>query len=457
MSGRGAAFAAEYYQDADLRLIQLVPAGTRRILDVRCGLGYRGEVLKHVHPDRFVIGLNANPAEASAASARIDQVLPYEIASGLPENVLAEHAASIDCILVDDLLTRLPDPLGTLEGLRRLLKPDGTLIASAPNSQHWTVVDALYCGDLQTSDAGLLATANRHDFGFANLIKLFLDAGYLPRIGDKRTSHAPAGWHEAAAPLAHFNGLYLPSFVARTETYQYFIAATPIAGLPVDEHTPSVTVGVCTNDARVLRDNLLASPCLASNGHELLIIEGAASAAEGLNAVIEQARHELVVLAHQDVYLPKWWIARLCQQYRSAAANGGKVGIMGVYGVTGTPTGIFRAGRVADREFLLDEPAPLPVAVGSLDELVLIVPKSSPVRFDPTVGYHLYGTDACLTAASAGCQAFVIDAPCFHNSKQGDVLPEAFHRASVEIARKWPRYLPIATPCSIIVHPENPN
>lgn len=450
MSDQRTAFAAEYYQDADLRLIQLVPAGARRILDVRCGEGYRGEVLKHVSADRLVIGLSAEPAETSAALARIDQVLPYSVTNGLPENVLTEQAASFDCIIVDDQLTRLPDPQGTLEGLRRLLKPDGTLIASAPNSQHWSIIDALYLGDLQSSDVGALAADNRHGFGFANLIKLFLDAGYLPRIGDKRMSHAPPGWHEAAALLAHFNGLDLPSFIARTETYQYFIAATPIAGLPIDEPIPSITLGVCTNDARVLRDNLQASPCLASNEHELLVVEGAASAAEGLNAVIEQARHELVVLAHQDVYLPKWWIARLWQQYRSAAANGGKVGIMGVYGVTGTPTGIFRAGRVADREFLLDEPAPLPVAVGSLDELVLIVPKSSPVRFDPTVGYHLYGTDACLTAASLGHEAFVIDAPCFHNSKQGDTLPPAYRQAELALIRKWPSKLPIAAPCSII-------
>lgn len=453
MSDHDAAFAAEYYQDADLRLIQLVPPGARRILDVRCGQGYRGEVLKHVHPDRFIIGLSASQDEASAAATRIDQVLPYEITGGLPDNALAEHAETFDCILVDDLLVRLPDPLGTLERLRRLLKPTGTLIASAPNSQHWSVIDALYCGDLQTSGSGPLAADNRRGFGFANLIKLFLDAGYLPRISDKRISNAPPGWHEAAAPLAHFKGLDLPTFVARTETYQYFIAASPISGLPLaDENTPAITVGVCTNDARVLRDNLLASPCLASNEHELLIVEGAASAAEGLNAVIEQARHELVALVHQDVYLPKWWIARLWQQYRTATATatGSKVGIMGVYGVTGTPTGIFRAGRVADREFLLDEAAPLPVTVGSLDELVLVVPKSSPVRFDPVVGYHLYGTDACLSAASAGYKAFVIDAPCFHNSKQGDELPEAYHRSCTAIAAKWAEYLPIAAPCSII-------
>lgn len=435
-------FPDEYYHDADLRVVQAVPADARDILDVACGEGRLGEVLKHLQPARRVTGVGKRRDVAELAASRLDAVIVGDI----ERDTLPLDAESFDCIVVGETLAQCADPPAVLERLRPLLRPNGHLIAALPNLQHWSRIDALLRGEARPSDGDLRI------FAVADIVRLFLDAGYLPRIADRRATPTPADWLAAMLPTAARQGLDAATFAARTQTWQYFIDARPIADLPASPEAPPVTIGACTNDPVVLRENLLASPCLLGGRHETLMVEGAASAAEGLNAVIAQAQHELVVLAHQDVYLPRWWIARLWQQYEKAClATGDKVGVMGVYGVLGTPHGILRSGRVCDRDFLLDEPAPLPARAGSLDELVLVVPRNTPLRFDPALGFHLYGTDICLSAEKLGLQGMIIDAPCYHNSKQGNELPAAFGQSKAVLREKWAGRLPIATPCDIVI------
>ena len=44
----------------------------------------------------------------------------------------------------------------------------------------------------------------------------------------------------------------------------------------------------------------------------------------------------------------------------------------------------------------------LPPQVATLDELLLIVRRDSGLRFDPELGFHLYGADICLQASEQG-------------------------------------------------------
>jgi SAM-dependent methyltransferase len=444
-------FASEYYHDVDLRVVQAVPADALAILDIDCRTGRLGEVLKHMRPERHVIGLKrANGGTDEQAASRLDRVLSDD----LENDSLPLEKQSLDCIVADDVLARHADPCAILQTLRPLLRPGGRLIASLPNAQHWSVIDGLLRGNLQRSGIswGPRAPTCKAAFAIADIVKLFLDAGYLPRIVDRRSIAAPPDWLVSAQPALTRQRLDISSFAARSQTCQYVIEARPLdlSDLP-DAPVRPTTVGACCNDPDVLRENLFASPCLRSSAHETLTVENAPSAGDGLNALIARAGHELVVLAHQDVYLPEWWINRLWQQYdRARRDTGDRVGVMGLFGLSVERDAIRHHGRVVDREFLLDEAPPLPAPVDSLDELLLVVPKNTPLRFDPRLGFHLYGTDICLTAKAAGLHAICIDAPCHHDSKQGDALPPAFSRSRQILREKWPDSLPIATPCGII-------
>jgi hypothetical protein len=145
------------------------------------------------------------------------------------------------------------------------------------------------------------------------------------------------------------------------------------------------------------------------------------------------------------VYLPRGWFARAVHEFHRAATMFGPPAVAGVYGVAGRGDAAVRIGRVVDRDRLLWERPALPARADTLDELVLVVDRAAGLRFDPSLGFHLYAADLCLSARRQGLAAAVIDAPCFHNS-QTVVLPESFRASAAKFAEKWQDELPVTTP-----------
>jgi Glycosyltransferase like family len=235
-------------------------------------------------------------------------------------------------------------------------------------------------------------------------------------------------------------------------------------------NTP-LTFVACVSDEVTLRANLLASACLQPGTvHEVILIKNCRSAADGLNLGITRARHEFVVCLHQDVRLPPGWDQRLIQQLCTVTRQWGPIGVAGVYGV-GEPTevppeaqttaaarqprqsphrfAVRRMGRVIHRGHPLFDSPTLPARVSTLDELLLVVPRNTPLRFDPELGFHLYGADICLLAQEQGLAVVALDAACHHNTRTA-VLPRAFFQSASTFAGKWRHLLPMATSCVVI-------
>lgn len=217
-----------------------------------------------------------------------------------------------------------------------------------------------------------------------------------------------------------------------------------------------MTFVVCVSDEASLAGNLLASDCLAGGSpHQVLTFLGAPTAAAGLNAGLDRAEHDWVVLLHQDVHLPPGWDRRLLGQIREAERRFGPIGVAGAYGVgdivegAAGALGAERIGHVVDRGRLLREGPDGPARAATLDELLLVVPRDTPLRFDPALGFHLYGADLCLQARERGLAVVAVDAPCRHNSR-GVGLPPDFFASAEAFARKWSHRLPVATPCVIV-------
>ncbi len=222
-----------------------------------------------------------------------------------------------------------------------------------------------------------------------------------------------------------------------------------------EEGAVPLSFAVCISETTILHGNLLASPCLADGSpHELIKILNAPSAADGLNAALRRAKEPWVVVVHQDVCLPPGWDRRVMRQLGEAERRFGPIGIAGVYGVGAVdepadgPPRVERIGWVVDRGRLLREGPDLPARVATLDELLLILPRGTPLRADPALGFHLYGADLCLQARERGLAVVALGAPCRHNSRSIG-LPEAFFGGAEVFARKWAHRLPVATPCVV--------
>jgi hypothetical protein len=214
----------------------------------------------------------------------------------------------------------------------------------------------------------------------------------------------------------------------------------------------------CASNAVTLRTNLLASPCLApESALQVVAVRNCPSAADGLNVGIARAETEWVACVHQDVWLPAGWDRSVIEQLREAERRFGPIGVAGVYGVgeaiaprdATQSLAAERIGWVVDRGRMLRDGPELPAQVATLDELLLIMRRGSGLRFDPELGFHLYGADICLQAREQGLAVVALEALCHHNSRSIG-LPEEFFASAEVFARKWSHRLPIATSCVII-------
>jgi len=174
--------------------------------------------------------------------------------------------------------------------------------------------------------------------------------------------------------------------------------------------------------------------------------ENFSSATKAYNSAIDRATHDLVVLAHQDIFLPETWMAQLNRALDVLDAEDPRWGVLGCYGVTPNDDGhghVYSSGLgVMGKPF--DRPAP----VQTLDEIVLVLRKSSGLRFDERLPhFHFYGTDICLRAASRGMKSYAISAFCIHNTHQSLILPKEFYDCCKHIRRVWKDNLPIQTTC----------
>lgn len=197
---------------------------------------------------------------------------------------------------------------------------------------------------------------------------------------------------------------------------------------------------------QVLASTLLQSPVIDPHC-ELILKRNYGSAAHAFNEALREAMGEVIVLAHQDVYLPAGWlesVARAIQKVEALDPNWGVLGTVGVRPdgyidgyVYSTGLGGFVGGPFED-----------PIESLSLDEMVLVLRRSAELRFDEGLpGFHLYGTDICLEAARRGLKNYIVPAPCLHNSNGLSRLPREFWRGYLYLRRKWRAQLPIRTCC----------
>jgi hypothetical protein len=205
------------------------------------------------------------------------------------------------------------------------------------------------------------------------------------------------------------------------------------------------SVITCVNDEVVLKSCLLSSPDVRF-ATEVMVQKGCRSAAEAYNTAMAKAKTDLLIFVHQDVYLPEGWIRAVQNAIETLSKTDPNWGVLGVWGGirSGNPgymywTGVKGTAGKPFQGFL---------EVNTLDEVVLIIRKSSGLHFDEQLaGYHFYGTDVCLEARRRGMKCYSINAFCIHNTNGYKLLPLAFWRGFLFIRRKWKAELPITSPC----------
>jgi hypothetical protein len=208
---------------------------------------------------------------------------------------------------------------------------------------------------------------------------------------------------------------------------------------------------IAANDDNILQNTLFASPSIGPEC-QIIIKRGFPCAGKAYNAGLAESRHELVVFAHQDVYLPATWIDALRESLADLERTNPGWGVLGPFGVACTnPAQLTGFCYSTGLGRILGGPFSSPVPARTLDELVLVVRRSSGLSFDEQIpGFHLYGTDICLAAAARGMNSYIVPSFCIHNANGIVQLPSEFWRAYFYLRRKWRSALPVTTCCTTI-------
>lgn len=155
-------------------MLEFVPETARTILDVGCGEGSFGAVLKE-KLGAEVWGIELLPVEGEVAKTRLDTVLVGEVElllSSVPDN-------KFDCIVCNDVLEHLVDPYSVITAFKSKLTKDGVIVFSLPNVRYFSnLKELLVDKDWQYKDEGILDRTHLRFFTKKSIERMFTEFGY---------------------------------------------------------------------------------------------------------------------------------------------------------------------------------------------------------------------------------------------------------------------------------------
>lgn len=186
--GTDAAFDPLYHTNPRVEIMSFLgePPGT--VLDIGCGGGATGVLVKEKFPGTRVVGIEINPNAAEHARRYLDHV----VCAGIDDVDLAKElpGQTISTVLLLDVLEHLYDPWRALERIHGWLAPGTRVIASVPNIRNLATLSELAGGRFEYEPNGVLDITHVRFFTRASLQELFEQTGYEVRRMEPLTQPA---------------------------------------------------------------------------------------------------------------------------------------------------------------------------------------------------------------------------------------------------------------------------
>lgn len=164
----------EYFSYSRYELLKFIPAGINKVLDVGCGVGNFGELLKNKGTYE-VWGIEPDLKSATEAQKKLDKVINDLFIVDLIE--LKDQ--KFDLICFNDVLEHLINPAEALDICRPLLSNQGYILASIPNIRWYPIIlSLLRYKDFKYQEAGVMDKTHLRFFTKKSMIHLFESSGY---------------------------------------------------------------------------------------------------------------------------------------------------------------------------------------------------------------------------------------------------------------------------------------
>ncbi len=162
-----------YFSDAKPAFLQLIDPRGLRVLDLGCGGGHNGALLKRAGA-REVVGVERDPGAAQEARKRLDRVIEGDLAA-LDTAKLGDEP--FDAILASDVLEHLYDAEGVLARAVTRLRPGGAVVISLPNISNVYVFGNLLAKTWPRRSSGIFDRTHVRFFARRDMVRLLEGAG----------------------------------------------------------------------------------------------------------------------------------------------------------------------------------------------------------------------------------------------------------------------------------------
>jgi 2-polyprenyl-3-methyl-5-hydroxy-6-metoxy-1,4-benzoquinol methylase len=164
---------SRYFSDAKPAFLQLIDPRGLRVLDLGCGGGHNGAMLKKAGA-REVVGVERDTGAAQDARKRLDRVIECDLAKLDPADLGDEL---FDAILASDVLEHLYDAEDVLARAVTRLRPGGAVVLSLPNISNVYVVSQLLLKTWPRRDSGIFDRTHVRFFAKRDMVRLLQGAG----------------------------------------------------------------------------------------------------------------------------------------------------------------------------------------------------------------------------------------------------------------------------------------
>jgi 2-polyprenyl-3-methyl-5-hydroxy-6-metoxy-1,4-benzoquinol methylase len=163
------------YDSPRAELMPFLPNTSRVLLDVGCGSGAFGRLLRSQRPDMELWAVESDSASAQAAEDGFDHVIVEEF----PTDSLPSRW--FDVVLFADVLEHMVEPSSALRAAVSALAQGGVVVASIPNVRHWRAVlwPLLRHGTWTYTEDGVLDRTHLRFFTRRSMCDLFVENGWF--------------------------------------------------------------------------------------------------------------------------------------------------------------------------------------------------------------------------------------------------------------------------------------